>query len=468
MRTRVHSSLCRGTLVPVASGADPRGAMTRTQRIGSGVLPSTPAGNWALCMAAAVMLAVGACAAHAAAPAYQYTAPAGWTRTEQAGSVAFTPPLEPAGSVVLLVLPLAPRLADLDTQLNALRVAFEGSLGLRDMREPQRQQYAGTGFETRSHYAVYSSNAGDRYFAVMGRAEAGAVGTLLFVATSGAAYDRMRGTAADLFNGLRIVSADSPPASPATVLPAAGNRATETGVIARAPTAQSELGRGGYRGPGIIGVWTGTRTMRDFSRGYSMLIAFPAWYVFFDDGQVLQTFPKAGLAGFEREAFRAQYPLEFHSYAFDGATGQVQRQEGAAPWSLKQIGPNHLQVDGATFHRCPDVNGLRLQGSWYQRSVVDADDPNFTQRPRGMRPLIHFTADGRFDDEGLFVVAMPSDPAADREGVGSYEIRDFSIILRYDDGRVRQEAFPGRGPELSVGGGPDDRIFIRDAGLLKR
>jgi hypothetical protein len=195
----------------------------------------------------------------------------------------------------------------------------------------------------------------------------------------------------------------------------------------------------------------------------------PAWYVFFDDGQLLQTFPEAGLAGFDRAAFRARYPREWHVWTLDGVNGTVQRQEGAAPWTLLRVGPNHLKVDGESFHRCPDVDGLQLQGDWYQRSGADADDPDFTRRPRGVRPLIHFTRAGRFDDEGLFAVGITSRAGGDdRAGAGTYQVRDHSIIFRYDDGRVRQEAFPGCGPELSPATTKDDRIFIRTAGLLKR
>ncbi len=68
-------------------------------------------------------------------------------------------------------------------------------------------------------------------------------------------------------------------------------------------------------------------------------------------------------------------------------------------------------------------------------------------------------------DEGLFAVFLTSG-GDDRPGSGRYELRDFTVILRYDDGRVRHEGFTG-----FMGADParmDDRIFIRRAPLQKR
>jgi hypothetical protein len=54
----------------------------------------------------------------------------------------------------------------------------------------------------------------------------------------------------------------------------------------------------------------------------------------------------------------------------------------------------------------------------------------------------------------------------DRPGSGTYELRDFTAILRYDDGRVRREGFTGlMSADLARS---DDRIFLRRTPLQKR
>jgi hypothetical protein len=404
------------------------------------------------------LLAAGTpAAAQAPPPTYLFDQPAGWSRTDREGTIFLVPPAGPAGGAVVMILSSIPRQADFEGQFRSLWTGFESGLGLRNRREEALQRATGPGFEKRMHYALYSGDQGDRYLAVMTRADGPAVGTVLLLATTPLAYDRLRDVAADLFNGMRLSAPQAgglpaPGAAPATRLPAGP-----------APRPAS------YRGSGIVGVWAGTRIMRSSGGGYHSEIAIPAWYVFFDDGQFLQTFPDEGLAGFDREAHRVRFPAEWQAWRFDGTTGVILRQEGAAPWALKLIDPDRLEVNQGPFLRCKDVDGLRLHGTWYQRSGEDAEDPDFTRRPRGRRPLIRFTRDGRFDDEGLFAVAMPSRTGGDdRPGAGTYEVKDFSITLRYDDGRVRQEAFPGRGAALTFTAGADDRIFIRGVGLLRR
>ncbi len=418
------------------------------------------------------VLAMTMSLAHAQSSPYQFSVPPGWARADEDGSILLRPPGEAANSVILMLLPPVSRLPDLDSQFTALRTGFESGLGLGSMRDAQQQRFVDAGTEQRAHFASYASAGGDRYLALMARAEGALLATVVFITTSGEAYNRLRQPAADLFNGLRIAASDAARVDSAPTPRSqigAPSQPTGTGATAVPAATRSAPGSASYRGSGIVGVWTGTATLRNSSAPIYGTIGVQAWYVFFDDGLLLQTFPDAGLAGFDREAFRSRFPREWQTYRLNGAAGSTQRQDGAAPWTLQLVGGDELKINGSSFQRCPDVNGKRLQGTWFQRTAEDADDPDFVRRPRGKRPLIRFTSDGRFDDEGLFAVALASRSGGDdRPGAGSYEIRDYSIFLRYDDGRLRQEAFPGRAPALAFGIGVDDRIVIRGATLLKR
>jgi len=68
-------------------------------------------------------------------------------------------------------------------------------------------------------------------------------------------------------------------------------------------------------------------------------------------------------------------------------------------------------------------------------------------------------------DDGLFATFLKSG-GDDRPGSGRYELKDFTLILRYDDGRVRQEAFTGLlGADPAV---QDGKIYIRRSVMTKR
>jgi hypothetical protein len=177
--------------------------------------------------------------------------------------------------------------------------------------------------------------------------------------------------------------------------------------------------------------------------------------------------PDEGLASFDRAASqaspgRADY---WWTYTFSGSAGEARRAGVRFPWVLKVQKPNELKIDSDTYRRCASVDGVRLQGAW--TSYANPDDPDLDRLPPGQRPIIRFGRDGRFVDEGLFAVFMRSYSGGDdRPGAGTYELRDFTAILRYDDGRVRREAFTGfMSAELAQ---MDGRIFLRRTPLQKR
>ena len=76
--------------------------------------------------------------------------------------------------------------------------------------------------------------------------------------------------------------------------------------------------------------------------------------------------------------------------------------------------------------------------------------------PVGRRPIFRFSRDGRFADEGVFATFLKSlDGKGDEAGAGTYEIKDFTITLRYSDGRVKRLALTGL-----LGGDPAARNEI--------
>ena len=75
--------------------------------------------------------------------------------------------------------------------------------------------------------------------------------------------------------------------------------------------------------------------------------------------------------------------------------------------------------------------------------------PNWTKDPYysqpGCRRVVYFNPDGSFDDRGIFVsdCSKPNRHAEDAPGKGKYSINNFTIVFKYDDGRVVYKAFTG-------------------------
>ena len=123
-----------------------------------------------------------------------------------------------------------------------------------------------------------------------------------------------------------------------------------------------------------------------------------------------------------------------------------------------------LRLGDQVWHAMPSVDGMKLDGRW--RLSVPAGQP-----PR----RIEFTAAGRFKDEGVLedvgffpVYAWAGSRVVFRErppahGAGTYEIREFTLLVKYDDGRVWSTDFS------TFGADPKDlsKLLLR-GGILER
>lgn len=234
-----------------------------------------------------------------------------------------------------------------------------------------------------------------------------------------------------------------------------------TGEATRADIRPSPGGGAPKADGRIAGVWMGFRTH------YPDLEPRPRWYVFFEDGQVFVDLPNEGLAGFDRARSQANAAQRdrWGSYTVSGGSGAVRLPDSRNPETLKLQANGNLQIGTEVFHRCRSVDGLRLQGSW--TSFANPQDPALGSLQPGRVPIFTFGRDGRFRDEGVFATLLWSgDGSTDGAGVGNYEIRDFSIRFRFDDGRTKQVAFSallGNDPNASA-----DTLFLGRARFNRR
>lgn len=228
------------------------------------------------------------------------------------------------------------------------------------------------------------------------------------------------------------------------------------------PAASPRGDVGGFRGGGLAGVWMGFRDEPLLGHAPQL-----NWLVLFDDGQFHQNLPGEGLLGFDRAASRAQLPNSWGTYSWNGSAGLGKKPGVDARYDLKfAAGKNgQLLVDGKPYFRSVDVDGLKLQGAW--TSYADPADPDLDGPPTSPRPIIRFTRDGRFVDEGVFTTFLHStDERTDAPGEGTYAFKDFTLTLRFSDGREKRLGFTG-----SLGLDPaknDTTIYLRRSAFSKR
>ncbi len=193
---------------------------------------------------------------------------------------------------------------------------------------------------------------------------------------------------------------------------------------------------------GIAGVWV---SYANLSAGLGSLTW--NWVVFFNNRKSLSNIPNGGFANlandeyFDKSKNDANY-FNIGSYSF--ANGKGSNVKAGAKYDDKLVleKPNQLKIDNTVFMKCSNVNGQKLNGSF--TSYANPSDPQLNTLAYGEKPVITFSKDGKFNDEGLFNTYLfdgATNPAAAKPGNGTYELKDYSIILKYNDGRVRQEAF---------------------------
>jgi hypothetical protein len=93
------------------------------------------------------------------------------------------------------------------------------------------------------------------------------------------------------------------------------------------------------------------------------------------------------------------------------------------------------------YYKCARVDGLTLLGGWTYDKAWRENRYN----QGDCRPVIYFGTDGSFIDRGAFLYACgsPSTNPKDQPGQGTYSINNFTLTLKYKDGRSISKAFCG-------------------------
>ncbi len=200
------------------------------------------------------------------------------------------------------------------------------------------------------------------------------------------------------------------------------------------------------KGDGIIGVWQGI--------GLSVGMAKPGAAlgaelkvkdaIFFSNGQVYfgTRFPIEGLDELNTWVKAEQNRRDWGTYTFTNGKGIIKLPYADIP--LQMEGNELTITTNKTDHNYIKINtvdGAAFNGT-YAFSSKD-----FAGNETGKTPLINFTSNGKFSDNGAITIMNHSIPGclndAAYPGEGTYEIKNHTVTFKYNDGRKIKIAFIG-------------------------
>lgn len=205
----------------------------------------------------------------------------------------------------------------------------------------------------------------------------------------------------------------------------------------------------GIGGSGVSGVWMG------FYVPYWQYSPVERYLLVYEDGTLFHDLPLSGLDNFDPEASKSNESEMGYwgTYTLDNNKGTYCYNQSQQPWEMALGDDGTLSLGTDKYYRTKSVNGLRLNGSW----STTADPETANMEIDGLKSIIRFTPDGQFLDEGLmsgFFDYCDLDFSRG-PGAGTYEIKNYTLHLSYDDGRTRAAAFslflshaPEETPEL--------------------
>jgi len=201
---------------------------------------------------------------------------------------------------------------------------------------------------------------------------------------------------------------------------------------------EPNLPEGSLKGEGIVGVWMGLGL--HFNALQKNLQYEATTAAFYSNGMVfynskLQTFLFEGMSPI---LAREVTPRWWGNWTFDKGSGTMKLIYGEIPIELR--GEHLILTTNKTEHKfgkLAPVDGTRLEGTWAFGEY------------QGKIPRITFTEQGRFKDEGAVKILEHSTytlySTGSKPGEGTYEVKNWTLLLHYSDGREFTTAFLGLG-----------------------
>lgn len=195
------------------------------------------------------------------------------------------------------------------------------------------------------------------------------------------------------------------------------------------------LKSGSANGTGIVGVWEGTIQSTGAATGVRLEVFSP---IFFTNGQVYfgNKFPTEGLDGLNSRIPPELYPRNWGTYTFSNGKGVLKMLFADIPFRTEgdKIIVTKNQRDWP-FYKLNSVDGAKFSGTYKMSESYEKI------------PIITFTADGRFTDNGVVRTLYHDGTNCVNPGFvpgsGNYTVKDFTVTFNYTDGRKVKIAFFG-------------------------
>ena len=166
--------------------------------------------------------------------------------------------------------------------------------------------------------------------------------------------------------------------------------------------------------------------------------------IFFSNGQAFfgNNFPTEGLDELNTWVRAENNRRDWGTYTFSNGNGVLKMPYADIPLRME---PGKLIITSNktdhAFIKINSVDGARFNG------VYACSSKDFLGQETGKTPLISFTEDGKFTDNGalkiLYHEYVDCLNIAYYPGSGTYEVKNYSVIFNYTDGRKIKIAFLG-------------------------
>ncbi|MCC7230450.1 MAG: hypothetical protein IT203_08635 [Fimbriimonadaceae bacterium] len=176
---------------------------------------------------------------------------------------------------------------------------------------------------------------------------------------------------------------------------------------------------------GIVGVWWGARSMV----GSNGLELMNEHLVFLPGGIFAFDLPIRGMDELDMGLAKKEQSKIWFTYSGNNDKGNVNGiSTHPEPFGITTKGA--LSFLGTQYGRARCPSGYRLEGTYGVKGLIQ-------------QTTISFSADGKFNDQGTLAQCdqLSNVKELAQPGSGTYEIRNFSLILSYSDGRKAKISF---------------------------
>mgnify|MGYP001171482090 CR=1 FL=1 len=193
-------------------------------------------------------------------------------------------------------------------------------------------------------------------------------------------------------------------------------------------------------------VTAGTKPITDF-------------YVVYPNGDYLPNAPYEGIINLDKSV----QPESWGKLMMNGNKGKFKNNYDEI--AVTQKTEIYMEKDGYThgFHKCLSVDGARLEGFYTHVAPNWGKDPKLNYLDNsGCQFVIEFKKDGTFNDKGIFSTNLNHCSG----GKGTYSIENYTITLKYGDGRVVQRLFSA--PPTRNISNYDETVFVGGTPYYKK